>query len=132
MQTISKMRSRRLVVMAGLILAWVLPAWATDNVWTNTVNGAYNWSDSGNWFDGAVPTTSGADVRFNAPGAASVTSTVNAAWSAAGAVDGLTFLPGAQTLANNGTLTLANGAGVTSFSIGTNGIYHQNGRNLMC
>jgi autotransporter-associated beta strand protein len=115
------------VVAMGMLLAGSGAAQAGASVWTNTASA--NWSDTNSWYGGAVPPTSGADVRMNALGASAVTSTVDAAWSAAGSVNSLTFLPGAQTLADNGALVLTNGSGVTSFTLGTGGIYHQNGRN---
>jgi autotransporter-associated beta strand protein len=116
-----------LALVVAMTLGSAGTAQAGTYVWTNTASA--NWSDTNSWYGGAVPSTSGGDVRFNAIGAGGVTATMDSGWSTAGSVNSLTFLPGAQTIANNGTLTLANGAGVTSFTIGTGGIYDQNGRN---
>ncbi len=42
---------RGLVVLA---VGLAVPAWAANGTWTQTVGGAYNWSDSGNWSGGTV------------------------------------------------------------------------------
>lgn len=107
---------------SALMFSWLVAAngQSTDTLWSATSSG--NWSAGANWRGGTAPATSGTTVHLaNLTAGSAVTSTVDAAWAAAGSVNGLVFDTGDGRSTSTGAYTLK-GSGLTSFGVGAGGL----------
>ncbi|SDT92957.1 PEP-CTERM protein-sorting domain-containing protein [Verrucomicrobium sp. GAS474] len=104
----------RLSVLLALAVSTVLSSpGQAQTTWTGTASSG--WSTASNWSNG-VPLTDGSEAVTITGTTSAMTSTIDAAWSATGAVSGLTLNP------STAALTVTAGTGVTSFTIGAGGI----------
>lgn len=105
-----------MVLACGTFGAWT--AGAQTRVWTSTNNGV--WSTDANWL-GGVPPAAGTTIRLPNLQVGTVTATVDAAWSATGAVNGIVFEAGNGNSDWVGNYVL-NSSGVSALGLGAGGI----------
>jgi len=113
---------RTLATWSTWVACVMLGAWtagAQTRVWTSTNNGT--WSAGTNWLGGGAPPVSGATVHFPNLQAGTVTATVDAAWSPAGAVNGIVLDVGNGNNDWVGNYVL-NSSGVGALGLGAGGI----------